>query len=58
MEIEVEVDVYGYGKTEHVTIVLNEADIANIAEIRASEQYECLSTAAKRIKVTSQVVNI
>lgn len=58
MEIEIEVDVYGYGKTEHVTIVLNEADIAAIAEIKASEQYACLSVATKQIKVISQVVNI
>jgi len=58
MEIQVDVDVYCDGKTEHVTIILNESDIANLAEIRASEQYACLSAAAKRIEVKPYAINL
>ena len=58
MEIQVEVDVYCDGKTEHVTIILNELDVANMAENKAADQYTCLSTAARRIEVKPYVVNL
>jgi len=58
MEIQIEVDVYCDGKTEHITIVLDESDIANLAEIRAKEQYDCLSAEAKRIEVKPYAINL
>jgi hypothetical protein len=58
MEIQVEVDVYCEGRTEHVTIILDQSDIASLAEIRASEQYHCLSAAAKRIEVKPYAINL
>jgi hypothetical protein len=58
MEIQVDVGVYREGKTEHVTIVLTDLDIAILAEMRALEQYDCFSTKAKRIEVKPYAINL
>ena len=59
MDIHVEVDVYcADGKTEHATIILNEWDIARMAEDKAGEQYECRSVAARRMEVKGGAVNL